>query len=526
MRLAGVGFRFEPGAPRVCAWSRAPAFLGALVLSGLTVGCSVGPNFEPPVPALPRDSFFGKPAASIEEASLPPGGPTRNNNAQINPAWWASLRDPILTSLVERVCAANLDVRTATVRLAESRFQRGVTASAAFPSINGDASYQRELYSQNGVLSLAKAFSPPGTPFVIPPVSVYQTGFDASWEIDLWGHVRRQIEAAEAEVESSEYQRRDTLVSTIAELARDYIELRGVQTQIAIANANLASSIDILSVTKTRAEKGLTTGLDVENAAAQVESIKAQLPNLHDQEISHLNALSLLLDEPPGSLQGELGKAKPIPLTPPRAPLGLPSELARRRPDIRRAEAELHAATANIGVAVADFYPSVKFNGSVGFNALDLKNLWKGSSLQYQLGPTVSLPIFEGGRLKATLDLREAQQQEAAIAYHKAVLQAWHDVVDALEAYRTEQQRRTHLKAQVDHSRQALMLARARYDHGVGDFITVLDAERTVLQAELQHAQSATSVSTDFVQLYKALGGGWEINFPNEEAMPVMAADR
>ena len=208
---------------------------------------------------------------------------------------------------------------------------------------------------------------------------------------------------------------------------------------------------------------------------------------------------------------------------PPRVPLGIASELARRRPDIREAEAQLHAATADIGVAVADFYPSVKLNGTnVEFNALDLKNLWKGSSLQYVLGPSLSIPIFEGGRLKSTLELREIQQQEAAITYHKTVLQAWHEVVNALVAYRTEQQRRTRLKDQVDHSRRALALSRTRYVTGVTDFISVLDAERTLLQAELQLAQSTTDVSTNLVQLYKALGGGWEQTFPEEPVIRIV----
>jgi NodT family efflux transporter outer membrane factor (OMF) lipoprotein len=208
---------------------------------------------------------------------------------------------------------------------------------------------------------------------------------------------------------------------------------------------------------------------------------------------------------------------------PPRVPLGIASELARRRPDLREAEAQLHAATAGIGVAVADFYPSVKLNGTnVEFNALDLKNLWKGSSLQYVLGPSLSIPIFDAGRLRSTLELREIQQQEAAITYHKTVLQAWHEVVNALVAYRTEQQRRTRLKGQVDHSRRALALSRTRYVTGVTDFISVLDAERTLLQAELQHAQSTTNVSTNLVQLYKALGGGWEQTFPEEPATSVV----
>jgi NodT family efflux transporter outer membrane factor (OMF) lipoprotein len=204
-------------------------------------------------------------------------------------------------------------------------------------------------------------------------------------------------------------------------------------------------------------------------------------------------------------------------------PLGIPSEPARRRPDIRQAEAQLHAATADIGVAVAEFYPSVKLNRSAGFNALDLKNLYKGSSLQYLFGPTVSVPIFDGGRLKSNLELREAQQVEAAIAYRKTVLQAWHEVVNALDAYRNEQERRSRLKAQIDYARQTLALSRLRYEQGVADFIEVLLAERTVLQAELQYAQSTTAVSTNLVQLYKTLGGGWETAFPDEPAGSAVA---
>ncbi|MGB8902013.1 MAG: efflux transporter outer membrane subunit [Methylocella sp.] len=484
-------------------------------------GCvSVGPDFEAPDPLLPRVSFFDKsgPSAAADRA---PAASAKGDVLPVDPKWWATFRDPILTSLAERVAAANLDVNTATLKLAESRSQFGVVASAALPAINGNASYQRELFSQNGLVSLGNQFAPPGRSFVVPPISIYQVGFDASWELDLWGHVRRQIEAAGAQAEAAEIDRRGVLVSTLAELARDYIQLRGVQAQIAITKENLNTANDILQLTKTRAARGVTTQLDVENAAAEAASIRAQLPDLENQESMEINALSLLLDEPPGSLRSELAQAKPIPPAPPRVPLGIASELARRRPDIREAEAQLHAATADIGVAVADFYPSVKLNGTnVEFNALDLKDLWKGSSLQYVLGPSLSIPIFEGGRLKSTLQLREIQQQEAAITYHKTVLQAWHEVVNALVAYRTEQQRRARLKDQVDHSRRALALSRARYNTGVIDFITVLDAERTLLQAELQHAQSTTNVSTNLVQLYKALGGGWEQTFPEEPSDP------
>jgi NodT family efflux transporter outer membrane factor (OMF) lipoprotein len=479
--------------------------IAALLAPLLAAGCSVGPNFVSPNPHLPETSFTDDRGA-VADARLPP--PT-------DPEWWAVFRDPILTDLERRVAAANLDVRTATIRLAESRFQRGVAAAAELPSLNGDAKYTRELYSQNGIVSLLGALAPPGAPLVVPPINDYNVGFDASWELDLWGKVRRQVEAADAAVDQAADQRRDALVSSLAELARDYIQLRGVQTQIRIANDNLKVDRGVLGLAQERTQRGLQNGLDVENAAAQVESIRAQIPALEQQETQYINALSLLLDQPPGALKAELARPHSEPASPPRVPLGIPSELARRRPDIRAAETQLHAATANIGVAVGAFYPTVQLNGTVGLDALDYTNLWKGSSLQYTLGPSISLPIFAGGRLRNTLELRDAQQQEAAIAYHKTVLQAWHDVVNALVAHRLEQERRARLRAQADHSRQALDLARTRYNEGVTDFLTVLDTERTLLQAEQQHAASTTNVALDLVQLFKALGGGWEQTFPD-----------
>ena len=491
----------------------------ALALAGCN---NVGPNFAGVDPALPSTSFLatGRPAAS------PVAIASATTRAPVDAEWWRIFHDPVLTSLEERVASQNLDVRTASLRLAESRAQRSVTAAAELPSLNGTAQYQRERLSQNGLVSLVPASLLGGsTSALSTPISIYNVGFDASWEIDLWGHVRRQVEAADANLEASAESRRDVLVSSLAEVARDYAQLRGTQALIRIAKDNLAVDEEILGVTKVRQEKGLTTGLDTESAASQVESIKAQLPQLQQQEVQQINAISLLLDEPPLGLSSELIRPKSMPPNPPRVPVGVPSELARRRPDIRMAEAQLHAATADIGVAVAEFYPSVRFSGNPTLQALDAKNLFKGSSLNYVLGPSVTLPIFEGGRLKSTLALRENQQQEAATAYHKTVLQAWHDVVNAMTSYRTEQDRRAKLMLQVGHARAALVLARSRYAQGVAEFTTVLDDARTVLQAEQQLAQSTANVSIDLVALYKALGGGWELTYPDPGAIPIYTGD-
>jgi len=492
------------------------ARLGALAAALASLaGCNAGPDFAPPDPGLPKGAFSTEGAAHGAPPSL---------------TWWKAFRDPALTELEARVAAENLDVKTATIRLAESRYQRGVAASAQLPSINADAKYQYELYSQNGIAGLLTKLVPTTTTsssssLTIPAISDYTVGFDASWELDLWGHVRRSVESADAQVEQSAELRRDALVSSLAELARDYVQLRGAQTQIAIANENSRIAREVQKLAEERQSKGVATGFDAQTASAQLESVSARIPALRADESQFSNAIGFLLDEPPGALQGELGPRKTRSLAPPGLPsLGVPSELARRRPDIRAAEARLHAATADIGVAVAAFYPTIKLNGVVSLDALDAKNLFKASSLQYNAGPSVVLPIFDAGRLKSTLELRKAEQQEAAIAWHKTVLQAWREVVDALTAYRREQERRAGLRRQMDHSRQALEIARSRYKNGVGQFLDVLDAERSFMQAAQDYETSTTNVSLDLVSLYKALGGGWEGSFPDGAAEPEPAS--
>ncbi|WP_407152333.1 efflux transporter outer membrane subunit [Bradyrhizobium sp. ORS 86] len=480
-------------------------FALCLATAAILAGCTVGPDFVQPDSHLPDHKTFA--GRAFSDTHLPK--PT-------DPTWWKVFGDPVLINLESRVAEANLDVRTATIRIAESRYQRSATASAQFPSINGDAKYQRELYSKNGIVSLLTPLLPPGSGGInIQPINEYNVGLDMSWELDLWGHVRRQIEAADAQVDQAEDRRRDALVSVLAELASDYIQLRGVQEQIRIAENNLKVDREVLQLAQQLQQKGVRSGLDTENAAAQVEGIRAQLPNLHQQQIQYMNAIALLLDLPPSTLNSELAPRRAIPRSPPRIPLGIPSELARRRPDIRIAEDQLHVATANIGVAVANFYPKFQLNGTVGLDSLEFSNLFKASSLQYMAGPSVTLPIFDGARLASMLELSDAQQAEAAITYHKTVLQAWHEVVNAMAAHRLEQTRRTRLRAQLDHTRAALDLARSRYNDGVTDFLSVLDAERSLLQNEQQYATSTTNVSLNLVTLFKALGGGWEQTFPD-----------
>jgi NodT family efflux transporter outer membrane factor (OMF) lipoprotein len=287
-----------------------------------------------------------------------------------------------------------------------------------------------------------------------------------------------------------------------------------VQTQLNIANDNIHTAQQTLNLTQARYRGGLTTQLDVANAAAQLASDQAQVPQLEQQQDEQINALSFLLGEAPQALRAELITPEAIPPVPPRVPIGVPSELAQRRPDIRQAEAQLHAATADIGVAIGDFYPKITLDGSFGLQALQFSQLGTWSSRQYGLGPTISIPIFEGGRLRATLQLRKVEQQDAALSYQQTVLQAWHDVDNALTAYGQEQRRRDALAESVTQNKHAVDLAQQRYTQGVADFLNVLDAERSLLSAQLQLADSTTTVSENLVQLYKALGGGWETSFP------------
>jgi len=511
------------------AWLRGGA---ALALSGVAA-CTVGPNFLPPAAPLLESSDY-------LDTGLPARTPlrllARTSPEEPAVAWWLAFRDPVLAALEDRVAAQNLDVQTATARLFQSRAQLGTAAAAGLPTLNGQGSAYREQFSKNGTIGLlsnslggltgsggSTASSSTLTAPLTNGFESYTLGFDASWELDLWGKVRRSVESAQAQADAAAEQRRDALISSQAELARDYVQLRGTQEQIRIDLANIKVNEQILDVVRIRQQRGLVTGLDTSNAAQQVEAIKAQLPPLQQQEIQQINAIALLLGEPPLALSQDLVTGRSIPPVPPRIPLGVPSTLVLRRPDIRRAEANLHAAVAEIGVAEAQFFPTVTLTASPVVNAIDPAKIFRGSSLQYMnIGPSISIPLFEGGRLKSNLVLQRARQQEAAIAYQKAVLQGWHDVVNALAALKGDEGRRARLARQVADARQALSLSRARYTQGVEIFTTVLQTSQTVLQAETNLVQATAAISTDFVALSKALGGGWETTFP---AGPTPALD-
>ncbi|WP_168793496.1 efflux transporter outer membrane subunit [Paraburkholderia aromaticivorans] len=502
---------------------RTPAL--ALLLCSMLTGCLVGPNFEPPQTATP-DVFNRTQAARASSKAV---------ESEFTPEWWTLFNDPILNSLEQQLTDANLDVAAASARLRQSRAEQRIAGAEEYPTLNGAASYNRERGSPNGILSLL-GVTPTGSqtqsasgsaPLGVAPLpgakgspayDLYQFGFDASWELDFWGRVRRGVEAASALSDASYEDRNAILLSTRAELARDYIQLRDTQALLQIAKQNLEIAHDATKLTENRVHEGVTTDLDVANAMAQAESIESLIPTLESRSTTTINAIGVLLAKEPGALQQMLAEPHDVPALPDQVPIGVPSELVQRRPDIRKAEAQLHAATATIGMAKADFYPRISLNGSAGFQSLQLSNLADWASGQFVVGPSITMPIFEGGRLKGTLHLREAQQQEAAIVYKHTVLQAWREVDDALVVYDAEQRRRDRLKTVVSLNQRALSIARQRYKAGAVDFLDVLNVQKQLLDAQSNLEQSKADADANLITLCKVLGGGWESTYARQDS--------
>jgi outer membrane protein, multidrug efflux system len=496
-----------------------------LLLSMLAGACSVGPNFTPPEAKAP-DNWH-----DLQRVQNPPDDmrfphasvPSLvDTNADPDPRWWRQFNDATLDSLIDRAAAGNLDLQSAVLRIAAAREQAVVSGAQGLPQLSANASYKREQLGLKGLLQSQGVFDKINAlgsnsanvtnalNSATGPVSLFQDGFDASWELDLFGRVRRSVESANAQTESEMENRNDALVSLEAEVAQTYSQLRGAQLLKQITLAEIDSEQRILDLTREQARVGLTSQSDVESATAQVGSLQAQLPQFDAQIAQAMNGLAVLTGSVPGELDAELEAPGAVPPVPPSVPIGLPSTLARRRPDIRRAESDLHAATAEIGVAVAQMYPDVSLTGSVGTRATQAKYLAHWSSLFWSVGPSISLPIFEGGALRANVRIAKAQAGEAALQYRSTVLKALQDVDNALVSYRTDQDRREALTRTVEANRISLQLATDSYRKGLVSFITVLDAERQLAETRQQLAQSAVSVTTDLIAVYKALGGGWQ----------------
>jgi NodT family efflux transporter outer membrane factor (OMF) lipoprotein len=381
-----------------------------------------------------------------------------------------------------------------------------MSAADFWPTLDASSSFARAKQSQNQPLIGALPL-PANFPF---EYSVYQAGFDASWEIDLFGAKRRALEATTAEWEGAIASRDDAMVSLLAEVARNYVELRGGQLRLEIARRNLKMQEEALELTRARFQSGVATELDVTRAAALLASMHAAIPPLETALRRSMYGVAFLLGREPGDLVSELSPSKPIPPVPPEIPIGLPSDLLSRRPDVRRAERQLAAETARVGLAKSDWFPKLSLTGDAGLESVSLGKWFEPASEFWSLGPTVQWRALDFGRVRAEVRAQTAVQAAALATYEKAVLNALQEAESAVVAYAQEQNRHGALVAEVAENRRSLTMANGLYTAGRVNYLDVLDAERAFYQSEDELAVSAEAVSIDLVALYKVLGGGWE----------------
>ncbi len=475
---------------RFCA-----SFRCALVFTAASLtGCMVGPDYRPPAIDAPP-AYVG---------TVPqPAPPVVDKAVASLTRWWTLFDDPLLVSLIERAVQTNLDVQVAEARVRQARAAVQGAQSFLWPTINTTGSAHRART--------------PGFPGNRGNIDVlYQAGFDASWELDIFGGARRNIEASEADLAAADEARQDVLVTLTGEVAQTYIDLRSFQQRIAIARRNLQTQTQSARITRQRFEAGFVSGLDVANAEAQAATTAATIPLLESAAQQSIYRLSILLGLNPADLLPELAPPAPIPLQPPVVPLGVPSELLQRRPDLRKAEAQLHAATARIGVATADLYPRFTIGASAGLTSSDgIGSIGPGNRF-WSIGPSVSWNVFDAGRTRANIEQQEAIGLQTLLTYRQSVLNALQEVENALIASTKEQEHRDELVKAVISNRRALDLSMRLYTQGQTDFLSVIESQRALFLTEDALASSTGTVLTDLVGLYKALGGGW--NEPTRDA--------
>lgn len=529
----------ELAAHRMRARLRAPAAccrMGTIALVWVA-GCTVGPDYHSPRARVPEHWSQENQGATTQPAEVAP--------------WCTLFDDPTLTGLIDRAVRSNLDLRIARGRLCEARALRAAAAADFWPQGGLSSSYQYEGRSLNRKPEQSQdsrgrqmrdrivgettqellngSFDPENVAAGVLADTLsdglkrgnstntdwhtrnfFEFGFDASWEIDVFGGLRRGAEAAAADADAAREDLHDVLLTLVFEVARDYVEALGYQQRIAIAQKNIAAQTATVRLADSRYKGGLSSELDVVQAQAQLASTRAQLAALETDFQQAAHRLSLLLGEPPDATLPDLTRETPCPVVAPEIPLGLPSDLLRRRPDIRRSERQLAAATARIGVATADLFPRFSLTGTFGSASTDVRHILDSKSLFWTVGPAVSWPILDGGRILANVHVREAIQEQALASYELAILRAVSEVEDARVAFQNEHARRTHLADAVGANDRAVRLATAQYNEGVSDFLDVIDSERSLRLAEDQRVQSETALALHAIGLFKALGGGWQ----------------
>lgn len=449
-------------------------------------GCAVGPSYREPKQSVP-DQF-----SNAAQPALGPG--------EVVAQFWTLLDDPVVDRLVSDALAANKDLAQAAGNLQASRAAARLSGFDAFPTITAGGFYAHSLVSGQQLPLAARDQR---------TIDTYDAGFDAAWELDFFGRVRRSNQAARAAAGAAEATLRDAIVSVTAEVVRNYCVLRGLQDQLAVAERNENNQRQTLQLVQVRLDAGRGTQLDVSRAAAQLATTEATIPPLRASIATTIHRLSVLTGRQPEALAPELSASRPMPTLPALNAIGGPEALLRRRPDVRIAERNLAQATARIGVAVADLFPRITFVGSAGYDSATWQDLGSSNSQTYSWGPSISWAALDLGRVRARIRIARAQTDIALAAYEAAVLNALEDTENSLVTYGESQRREVTLERAATESTTAARLARQRFEGGLSDFLSVLQAERDALAAQDSLAQGRTQTATSLVAVYKALGGGW-----------------
>ncbi|UCG76720.1 MAG: efflux transporter outer membrane subunit [Gemmatimonadota bacterium] len=476
-------------------------------LSGFAVliaGCTVGPDYELPDYSVP-DAWRTAVVAELEDEDQP------------LEMWWTELQDTVLTDLIRRAELANLNLQAAVARVAEARARRGIAKGGYYPDIFLGGAYSYQKVSDKGVEGAVGGDGDgeaggdgDGSP-LSDPFSSWVFGLDLRWELDLFGRVRRTVESATASMQASVEDYRDVLVTLYAEVASAYVDIRTFQQRLSFARQNAQAQEESLELTRDRYLAGLTSVLDVAQAEQNLATTRSLIPTLETGLEASLNRLAVLLAQTPGSLHEELGIVRPIPEPTEAVAVGIPADLLRRRPDIRRAERELAAQTARIGAATAELYPSFSIGGSVGLEALDFTDLGSAGTGFFSIFPSFDWPIFTAGKIRNQIRVEEARTEQALVAYELTVLEALQEVQDAIVAYAQETIRRGRLLEAVNASQRAVELVRTQYLSGLTNFQNVLDTQRSLFEQQDLLADSEGLVVQNLILLNRSLGGGWQV---------------
>ncbi|HEX8757676.1 MAG TPA: efflux transporter outer membrane subunit [Steroidobacteraceae bacterium] len=469
----------------------------AIAVAAALAGCAVGPNYHRPTAHVEKQFPTASTARGTSQQAVASSDIYSRAPAQTE--FWKQFDDPVLNRMVSDALTANYDLRIALGRLVQARALRNQSLFDLAPTVTASAGYSKQR--------TPAVENPFGGPYI---TKLYDAGFDATWELDFFGGVRRGIQARNAELEGEVANLHDAQVSVIAEVARNYFELRGEQTQLAVARANVKNQQQVLGLAQAELQAGSGTDLDVARAQSQLSTTLSTIGPLEAAVSRSIHRLGVLTGRDPDALTGILSAPHDLPPLPPIIPVGTPEELLRRRADIRAAERNLAGSTALVGVAISNLFPKVTFTGSFGYAALEPGGLGSSGSRSYSIGPGITWAAFDLGRVRAQIAGARAGAVIALDQYHQTVLNALEETEDALVTHARQRDQLRNAEDAARASATAARLAQIRYKGGMVDFLSVLDAERTELQTEDALAQSRTAAATSLIAVYKALGGGWE----------------